>query len=281
MWRVNMYNKKYYIGVLCLVFLMFSFVSAVKPITDISLDFDTGLVIFSPTQSQIEVYEDHIFNWQVFNKSNGLILTNESVNCSFGLLDMKGNSILTHQNPTYTNNAFRFKVTSGNFTEGYHNIAIKCVATDGSIGGQKARSIYFTEGGLNIDEGRATIIIGLLGILVLLLFISLFALFNIDGYMGKFILYWVSHVLAILITFSAWQIGIDGLLSSMALTGIFHIMFLVLTIAVLPMMILSVAWIVYIHTYNEHFQKLIDKGEDTETAFAMTSKKKKGWFSGN
>jgi len=42
------------------------------------------------------------------------------------------------------------------------------------------------------------------------------------------------------------------------------------------MMILSVAWIVYIHTYNEHFQKLIDKGEDTETAFAMTSKRKRG-----
>ncbi len=46
------------------------------------------------------------------------------------------------------------KLQVGNFTEGYHNIAIKCVATDGSIGGQNARSIYLTEGGLNIDEGE-------------------------------------------------------------------------------------------------------------------------------
>jgi len=66
----------------------------------------------------------------------------------------------------------------------------------------------------------------------------------------------------------------------MALTGIFRVMFWIFTVAVLPMIILSISWIVYIHTFNEHFQKLVDKGEDTETAFKMASKKRGGWFGG-
>jgi len=49
----------------------------------------------------------------------------------------------------------------------------------------------------------------------------------------------------------------------------------------LPMIFLSLAWIVYIHTFNEHFEKLIDKGHDTESAFRMAKKKSRGgWFNG-
>ena len=46
------------------------------------------------------------------------------------------------------------------------------------------------------------------------------------------------------------------------------------------MVILSGAWIFYIHTFNEHFEKLIDKGMDTESAFRMAKKKRGGWFAG-
>ena len=57
-------------------------------------------------------------------------------------------------------------------------------------------------------------------------------------------------------------------------------LFYVSTIAVTPMIFVSIAWIVYIHLFNEHFQKLIDKGVDTEEAFRLTNKKRGGWFNG-
>jgi len=136
------------------------------------------------------------------------------------------------------------------------------------------------EGGVEINGSRIAGSIFLIFILLVFLVISIALFFKVDGYMGKFISYWVSHVLIIIITFVAWQVGVEGLLGSVALTGVFRIFFYIFTIAMFPMILLSIAWIVYIHAYNEHFQKLIDKGESPETAFAM-SNKKKGWIFGN
>lgn len=141
-------------------------------------------------------------------------------------------------------------------------------------------SFLVTESGVTMDHGRSLLTIGLILILVFLLFMSLYAMFSVENYIGKFALYWVSHVLMILICFVGWQVGVEGLLGELALTGIFRILFWVFTISVLPMIILSGAWIMYIHTFNEHFQKLVDKGMDTESAFAMAKRKSGGWFGG-
>jgi hypothetical protein len=46
------------------------------------------------------------------------------------------------------------------------------------------------------------------------------------------------------------------------------------------MFFLSIAWIFYIHTFNEHFEKLISKGEHPETAFRMAKRKSGGWLHG-
>lgn len=137
-----------------------------------------------------------------------------------------------------------------------------------------------TENGINADKLSASGIASILFILCLFLLIAIFFLVSIDNYIGKFVCYWISHLLLVLITFVAWQFGVEGIFGGVALTGIFRVLFLVVTIAVVPMVFLSVAWVVYIHLYNEHFQKLIDKGMSTEEAFSITNKKKGGWFNG-
>jgi len=145
----------------------------------------------------------------------------------------------------------------------------------------KTYSYVVTESGVEITQQRSSSSIALLGILFLLLLVSLYALFTVENYIGKFALYWASHLLFILIAFIGWQIGVEGILGGVALTGVFRIIFWVLTVSVLPMIFLSIAWIVYIHTFNEHFEKLIDKGHDTESAFRMAKKKSRGgWFNG-
>jgi len=139
---------------------------------------------------------------------------------------------------------------------------------------------YVNEGGVEMTESRSSLTIGLLIILLLLFFGSLCGTFKIENYIAKFSLYWVSHLLLLVICFIAWQVGVEGLLGGVALTGIFRIFFWILTIAILPMMILSGSWIMYIHTFNEHFQKLTDKGMDTESAFRMSKRKSGGWLNG-
>ena len=143
-------------------------------------------------------------------------------------------------------------------------------------------ALYFNinEGGMANSTSNTNSILFLLAILVIFFIGSLTLLFKLENYIAKFTFYWISHVLFILITFTAWQIGVEGILGSVALTGIFRILFYVSTIAVLPMVILSGAWIFYIHTFNEHFQKLVNKGMDTESAFKIANKKSGGWING-
>jgi hypothetical protein len=73
---------------------------------------------------------------------------------------------------------------------------------------------------------------------------------------------------------------LEGLFGGIVLTGIFKIFFWILMLSAFPMILLSLAWVFYIHTFNEHFQKLLDKNMDTENAFKMAKRKSGGWFNG-
>ena len=120
----------------------------------------------------------------------------------------------------------------------------------------------------------------LLFILCLFFILGIIGIYVTENYIGKFCFYWVTHLLFILITFVGWQMGVEGAFAGLGITGIFRVLFYVSTIVVFPMVILSMAWVFYIHAFNEHFEKLISKGMDTESAFAMAEKKSGGWFNG-
>lgn len=139
----------------------------------------------------------------------------------------------------------------------------------------KTFSYTVTESGVEITEQRATSSIALIVLLLLFLTFSIIGIFKVEDYKGKFALYWVSHVLLVLVLFSAWQLGVEGILDGMALTGIFKILFWVAIVSAFPMLLLSIAWIFYIHTVNDHTKRLMEKGEDPETAFSMAKKKAK------
>lgn len=197
------------------------------------------------------------------------------VNCSNGIVNI---TVLNPNNTLLVDNQSTTKYN------GYvlYNLNLE---TEGSYSSFLASDNYsvpynfvVTESGVEITS--PSLILGLLAILVIFFFASVLVMFIVDNYIAKFTLYWVSHLLFIIITFIGWQVGVEGLLIGTSIIGIFYWLFLITSIAVFPMVILSIAWIVYIHLYNEHMEKLIDKGEDPETAFALTKKKYGGWFSG-
>lgn len=275
-----MYKKKYMLVYVCLIFLFAIITVSAQPPFETNNLATKGLQVFyTPYENMAQ---NNSFEWHVHvsNISNGYPLTNDLFNCTVHLYNTTGMHTaeldLLNDANTWDKEVW---IDGGNFSDiGYHSFYIFCNSTD--LGGSVKGLFLVTESGLELTQGRSLLIIGLLTLLVFLLFISLYALFNVENYIGKFALYWVSHVLIILISFVAWQVAVDGLFGGLALVGIFRIMFWIFTIAVFPMIILSGAWIFYIHAFNEHFQKLIDKGVDTEEAFRMTNKKRGGWFNG-
>lgn len=116
--------------------------------------------------------------------------------------------------------------------------------------------------------------------LMILFLLAIVGMVLTENYIGKFTLYWVAHLFFIVGTFSIWQFTQGYAIAYVGLAGIWKVLFYFSIGAVVPMVFLSMAWVFYIHTFNEHFEKLVDKGVDPEEAFKIAKKKSGGWFSG-
>lgn len=270
-----MLKKKYLFTLIGMIFLMaIGFGSSA--IVQTTQGADTLFIEYQKI-SYFEINQPFQVNAHVFNQT-GYPLGNDTTSCYFQAYNKNGTHAIETNMIYSAPFDFQYTIPAEAFTGGRATWLITCNTSN--AGGFASGDAYITESGIEMTEGRSLLAIGMMGILVFLLFISLYALFNVEDYKGKFALYWSSHILMILICFAGWQIGVEGVLDGLALTGIFRVLFWIFTVAVLPMIILSGAWIFWIHTFNEHFENLIDKGEDTETAFRMAKKKSGGWFSG-
>jgi len=271
-----MYNRKYILGYVCLIMLFATtLISAQPPFQTV----DIGLTVQYPKFVTISSEEDFEFHTHVFNSTNGLLVTNDTTDCYLHTYYNNGShSSQTKMN--FSDNLFDFEIILPALLliDGQGAYIIQCNAS--TQGGFVSGAVDVTEGGIEITTSRSITQLVMVSILMLFVLMSLICLFKVEDYRMKFISYWVSHLLLVIIFFSCWQMGVEQLITGIALTGIFRILFWITIIAVAPMIFVSVAWIVYIHAFNEHFQKLIDKGEDPETAFAIANKKK-GWLFGN
>ncbi len=251
-------------------------VSAVKPTQQGA---DVFLQGYDIEFTGISVYKngEYIeFTSHVYNISDGLELDGSTTVCKFDLLDNRGSHILNEVEMTYVvaDSDWELNVTGGNFTRnGEYCHLIHCNSTD--FGGFEESCFLVNNYGLELTEAENSLFKGGMFLLVIFLVGSLVCLYKFEHYIAKFVFYWISHLLIILISFSVWQFTDGYALGYVGIAGIFRIIFYFFSIAVFPMVLSSIAWIVYIHAFNDHFQKLVDKGEDPETAFAMTKKKRK------
>jgi hypothetical protein len=274
----NMYNKKYYIGVLCLIFLMaISFVSAKPPVTTEYIG-DNNLVIEANVFDYYPINQGASVFIHVFNKSSGIMLDNTTTDCDVELTSKNGSLVLGGV-PIFEDHHWVMTRPSTVVTErGKYALIIHCNATN--IDGYKTFFFEANGFGEGLDIAHSFKFNAGLFFLMMFFVIALVGLFKVEHYIGKFSLYWVCHIFFVIGTFCIWQFNFGYTISFLGLVGIAKVLFYVSTIAIFPMMILSVVWIFYIHLFNEHFQKLVDKGEDPERAFAMAGKKSGGWFNG-
>lgn len=115
-------------------------------------------------------------------------------------------------------------------------------------------------------------------IFILFLFFSLtvVGIFKFDNYIGKFALYWVAHVLLIAITFMLWNGSTNLLTSAPFVISFFWLFFLFITISAFPMVILSLAWIYYIHLTCDEIMSMMERGMDESEAWGRVKSRRRG-----
>jgi len=270
--------KKNNLLVLCLVFLMaITFVSAVPPVTTEFIG-DTNLVVEANVFEYYKINEGAMVHIHVFNKTSGKMLDDTTVDCDVELTNSNG-TLLMNGVTAFTDEHWEMARPSTTVTErGKYALIIHCNSTE--TDGYK--TFFFEANGFGKGLDIAHSFKFNMGLVFLFMFflLAIIGVVKSENYIVKFALYWVCHLFFVVGTFCIWQFNLGYTTTFLGLVGIAKVLFYVSIGAVVPMVIVSMAWIFYIHVYNEHFQKLIDKGESPENAFAMAKKKSKGWING-
>ena len=264
------------VGMFLLV-VMLSFVSAKPPVTTEFVG-DSNLVVEANVFEYYPINEGATVFIHVFNKSNGVMLDDAEVDCNVELTSKNGSLVFSGV-PTFSGHHWVMTRPSTVITErGKYALIIHCNST--SLDGYKTFFFEANGYGEGLDTAHSIKFNSAMLFMLILFLMALVGLFVTENYIGKLALYWVSHVFFIIGTFCMWQFNLGYTTTFLGMAGAWKVMFYVGIGAVIPMLILSMAWIFYIHLFNEHFEKLISKGHDTESAFAMANKKSKGWFGG-
>ena len=159
--------KKSLLVLFLFLLVVIPLVSAAPPSTTI-LSFDSGYEIgISPT-GFIKQNQDYQLNFFVYNKSNGIHLTNTTLSCQFYMANSTGN-VLVYQNTTYfPDGHWGINILGANFSyPEVYPFGVKCI--DSNFGGATISYFEVTGSGIELTTSRAMIYS-----MIILLFIFLF-----------------------------------------------------------------------------------------------------------
>ena len=118
---------------------------------------DETLELRNPTVNYIKQNLDGVkLHIHLFNRSNGLIINNNSADCYVHIYNIRGGHILEKEmgfeyNPDNTGGEFELSIGPGNFSEiGQHSFIVHCNTS--SQGGFTSSSFVITEDGLDPDR---------------------------------------------------------------------------------------------------------------------------------
>jgi len=256
-----------------LTIILLSFISAVPPFQQ--SECPEGLTIQYPPMDLHEEDQYYIFNFHVFNSTNGLSLTNNTVDCTFHLYNSSGIEIFANDNLAYTlDGDFYQEILGANFSvSDPYSYITQCNSS--SAGGYVAVGFQVTPNGEEATVGKAVFYIGLLFLLIVFLTIAIYGFISSDqiwqraGGIGSI------YLLLIAISFLSWNMAADFLTSSAFLITFLRIMFLVLIIGLFPFLIILFAYGVYMAITTEEIEKMMEKGVSFDEASSRVKSKRK------
>ncbi len=136
-------------------FFFFFFLSLVltplisaQPATQFNINTDTGIDVEFSKVNILKQNEAHLFNAHVFNRSDGLRLTNVTTNCNFHLFDNMGTALIDQKSMFFDIVGLDWEqnVLKGNFTNN-GDLSYLIVCNSSSIGGFASVGVMVTADG--------------------------------------------------------------------------------------------------------------------------------------
>ena len=144
-----------------LLLTMLTLVNAVPPVTEVQ-QYPEGYTITEMQVEYVKINTDLRYNLFVENSSNGKVITNETINCTYFMVDSQGNELLVKQMDYI--DYWSIIIDKGNLTElGTKYYGVYC---SNSEGGSLSGAFEVTPSGLNIETSKAIMNIGLLFIFI-------------------------------------------------------------------------------------------------------------------
>lgn len=249
------------------LFLMIPLVASAPP-----QETTTGLQISVGVNDELPLGQASEIHVTATDVDTGLAVTD--ADCDLLVHDQVGSHISEIVDITATGYNYIFDLNENNFTEiGSLSFIVYC--NNSLKGGLNSFEVLVNNYGESLTEGVSLSFNFAMIFLMILFVISLIGVFAIDNPAGKFACYWFAHILFVVGTFSVWQFNDGYGISYLGLAGIYKVLFYVSAIAIFPMIILSLAWIFYIHTMNDDIKKMMNRGMDEDEAFDRARRKRK------
>ena len=163
-------DKKIIFLFLFLFLFSLTFISAAQPAT--IFYFENGLKIVSSPQIYLQQNQNFQINFFVYNQTNGLVVDNSTVNCTYYLANNLGD-VLYFANVSYLPEGYwGINLTGGNFSELIeYNYGIKCVSDE--QGGTTVGVFEVTYTGKELSSASSTFYIILFTIFIFLFVMTL------------------------------------------------------------------------------------------------------------
>lgn len=261
------------IYLIAIITLMFLSLVVAQP-SFVMVDGNEGFEVWATMHSTVSLNQPYQVDLHVSNLSTGFPITS-GISCYGHLYNESGSHMATIYQTT-VNEVYDYELEfdANNFTQRGEYVA-KVGCNDSELGGGTEYFFYANNYGETLTQEENAMFYGGVFILVIFLTTSLIFLFKTENYIGKFAFYWVSHIMFILINFSVWQFNEGYTLAFTGVASVFKILFYFSMIASFPMIILSLAWIFYIHTVNEEMKKFMTRGMDEDEALKRAKEKRK------
>lgn len=226
---------------LCMI-LFLSLVSAVPPVTQVQ-QFTEGYVIADAKQYDLKLGEDYTYHFFLYNVSNGVVITDESVWCQFFSANNNG-VIVTSGNVSFdtAGKFWYYYISPTTYNEsGYYSFGINCQNTD--AGGALASYFEVTPTGVSFDTQRA-IIYGFI-----LALIGMFLFFSINGIKkstsGSWLIAYIclTYILLYLLIGFLYLISKYYLYMAPIFENIFYITWFIMGVGFLPFVIVLTLYI--------------------------------------
>ncbi len=265
-------NKKFVIVLLVGIFIL-SFISAIPPVTQVQ-NFPEGYIIADAKQYDLKLNEDYTYHFFLYNASNGVVITNASVECQFFSADHNG-IIVTSGNISYdtTGKYWYYFISKDNYsTSGYYSFGVNCQNTD--AGGALASYFYVTPTGHSFETSLAI----LYGFILLLIGLCLY--FSINGIVkstkGVWMIAYVclTYLLLYLLLGFVYLMSKSYLYSTIIFEKIFYILWFVMGIGFLPFVIIVTLYILGQEAKAVLTKNYVNQGYSRDEADEMSKKHK-------